>query len=180
MHLAGKELPVVPATLGTKLALGGCALGGAWSLVNVVRQIASAGGPGEVAVAAGLGLASAAIAYCITDLSSGFLHHGLGNNVKPGEGVVGDMAATATAHHYFAQSSEQTSWAGEWDPMAKGVAPLALGLGLWNPHYTVGAASLATLAGVLFSQTSHRLTHQGHPSPAVKCRATIKTPGDDN
>ena len=166
VHLAGKEMPVAPASLGTKLSLGVCAVGGAWALSNVVAQVASQPTLGGVLVSSGLALGAAVAAYQGADLFSGFFHHGMDNYAKSTTPVVGETAAIARSHHYFANSSEQTSVAGEMDPIAKVVAPALAALAVLDPHYAIAAGSLGALGAVLLCQVSHRWTHLAKP-PAI-------------
>lgn len=174
IHIGGKDLPVTPASLGTKLALGVCAASAAWSVGNIVTQVLSQPTLPQAALAGGLSLASVAASWVLSDLGSGFIHHGLDNYGKPGPSVIGKLSALSQAHHYYAQSCEQTTWAGELDPVAKGIAPLALGLAALNPHYFVQAGAMTALGAILFSQTNHRLTHQPKPSPLVETLRNLK------
>jgi len=162
------------ASLGTRLALGVTAASAAWSAAQIVSQIAGQPGAGEALLATGLTVGSALTAYVLSDLGSGFVHHALDNYCKPGPSVVGNMASLARAHHYFAKNSEQTTLAGELDPMAKIVAPLAAGLAVWNPHYLLQAGFSAALGGLLFAQTSHRMTHQAEAGKLVTIARKLK------
>lgn len=158
--LAGREVPVIGASLGTKVALGVGALGGAALLTEVVLQVASQGSVGAMVGAAGMSLGAAVTGYLVADLGSGFFHHAMDNYAKPTTPVVGEIAALSRSHHYFANSPEQNTIAGEMDPIAKVVGPAAAALALLNPPYLIAAGSLAGLAGTLVAQTSHRFTHQ--------------------
>lgn len=160
VRLAGQDVPVVGASLGTKVALGVGALGGAALLTEVVLQVASQATVGGIVGSAGLSLGAAITGYLVADLGSGFFHHAMDNYAKPTTPVVGDIAALSRSHHYFANSPEQNTIAGEMDPIAKVIGPAAAALALLNPHYLVAAGSLAGLAGTLVAQTSHRFTHQ--------------------
>jgi hypothetical protein len=160
VHLAGQEVPVVGASLGTKLALGLGALGGAALLTEVMVQVGSQASLGAMVGAAGMSLGAAVTGYLVADLGSGFFHHAMDNYAKPTTPVVGEIAALSRSHHYFANSPEQNTVAGEMDPIAKLVGPAAAALAVLNPHYLLAAGSLAGLAGTLVAQTSHRLTHQ--------------------
>ena len=165
--LAGLEVPVVGASLGTKVALGVGALGAAGLLTEVVLQVGSQATLGGMVGAAGLSLGAAVTGYLVADLGSGFFHHAMDNYARPGTPLVGDIAALSRSHHYFANSPEQNTIAGEMDPIAKVVGPAAAALAVLNPHYLLAAGSLAGLAGTLVAQTSHRWTHQ-RQTPVVQ------------
>lgn len=161
--MAGEVIPVETASLSTKLGIAGCAVGGAVCLAQIASQVAAQGSPEGMALAAAGALGSAVAGFVLSDLASGFFHHGVENYIKPGKGFWGELSADFLSHHYFTNNLEKATLAGNMSPAAQIAAPALLGMAVLNPHYAVTAAALAMIGGGLSSRASHRWTHETQP-----------------
>ena len=168
VRIGGKDMPIHKASLGTKIGIGVCALAGGVCIANLVSQVAAQPTVGGV-VAAVAGVAGSALGgFLAADFASGLFHHGVENYARPGDPIIGELAADFTSHHYFTNNLEASTMAGNMNPAAELMAPLLVGLAAWNPHFAVTSAALAVVGGALSSRASHRWTHETQPPPMVK------------
>ncbi len=175
VHIAGKEVPRLRSTLGHKVALGACAATAGYVAVQIAGHVLGQPGLGSTLLQAGTAVLAGAAGYQATDLFSGFFHHTMDNYAKPSTPLVGETAALAKAHHYFANSPQQSSVAHELGPIAKWVLPgLVATAAIPSAPMWLSASVVGGLAATLVANLSHRWTHEPRPSKLAKLAQDLR------